>query len=59
MDRVHSADTHNPTVADLRGSKHMVIRDGGPRNSASYSVIDDEWPEVKALLERRRRAHRA
>jgi RimJ/RimL family protein N-acetyltransferase len=39
--------------------KHMVIRDGTPRDSAYYSVIDDEWPEVKVLLERRRRAHRA
>jgi RimJ/RimL family protein N-acetyltransferase len=36
--------------------KHMVVRDGAPRDSAYYSVIDDEWPEVKALLERRRRA---
>lgn len=33
--------------------KHMVVRDGGPRDSAYYSVIDDEWPAVKAhLLER-------
>jgi N-acetyltransferase len=39
--------------------KHMVIRDRAPRDSAYYSVIDDEWPEVKALLERRLRAHRA
>jgi N-acetyltransferase len=28
--------------------KHMVVRDGGPRDSAYYSVIDDEWPAVKA-----------
>ena len=33
--------------------KHMVVRDGGARDSAYYSVIDDEWPAVKAhLLER-------
>jgi N-acetyltransferase len=33
--------------------KHMVVRDGGARDSAYYSVIDDEWPSVKAhLLER-------
>jgi RimJ/RimL family protein N-acetyltransferase len=33
--------------------KHMVVRDGGARDSAYYSVIDDEWPTVKAhLLER-------
>ena len=33
--------------------KHMVVRGGQRRDSAWYSVIDDEWPEVKArLLER-------
>ena len=30
--------------------KHMVVREGGPRDSAYYSVIDDEWPAVKAHL---------
>jgi RimJ/RimL family protein N-acetyltransferase len=30
--------------------KHMVVRDGLPRDSAYYSVIDDEWPAVKAGL---------
>jgi RimJ/RimL family protein N-acetyltransferase len=40
--------------------KHMVVRGGQPRDSAYYSVIDDEWPAVKAhlqqrLAERRRR----
>jgi RimJ/RimL family protein N-acetyltransferase len=33
--------------------KHMVVRDGERRDSAWYSVIDDDWPEVKAALERR------
>ena len=33
--------------------KHMVVRGGERRDSAWYSVIDDEWPEVKAALERR------
>jgi RimJ/RimL family protein N-acetyltransferase len=33
--------------------KHMVVRDGGPRDSAYYSVIDDEWPVVKAHLLKR------
>jgi RimJ/RimL family protein N-acetyltransferase len=33
--------------------KHMVVQHGAPRDSAYYSVIDDEWPEVKALLEHR------
>jgi RimJ/RimL family protein N-acetyltransferase len=30
--------------------KHMVVRGGARRDSAWYSVIDDEWPEVKAAL---------
>lgn len=30
--------------------KHMVTRDGAVRDSAYYSVIDDDWPEVKAKL---------
>jgi N-acetyltransferase len=33
--------------------KHMVIRDGGERDSAYYSVIDDEWPAVKRHLAER------
>ena len=33
--------------------KHMLVRGGERRDSAWYSVIDDDWPEVKAELERR------
>jgi N-acetyltransferase len=33
--------------------KHMIVRDGERRDSAWYSVIDDEWPDVKAGLEAR------
>jgi RimJ/RimL family protein N-acetyltransferase len=33
--------------------KHMVVRDGERRDSAWYSVIDDEWPTVRAALEAR------
>ena len=33
--------------------KHMVVRDGGERDSAYYSVIDDEWPQVRAHLQGR------
>jgi RimJ/RimL family protein N-acetyltransferase len=40
--------------------KHMVVRGGQPRDSAYYSVIDEEWPAVKAhpqqrLADRRQR----
>jgi len=30
--------------------KHMVVRDGGERDSAYYSVIDDDWPAVRRHL---------
>ena len=33
--------------------KHMVVRDDGARDSAYFSVIDDEWPAVKAALQDR------
>jgi RimJ/RimL family protein N-acetyltransferase len=39
--------------------KHMIVRDGELRDSAWYSVLDDEWPAVKANLERRLRFHLA
>jgi N-acetyltransferase len=32
---------------------HMIVPDVGLRDSAYFSVIDGEWPEVKANLERR------
>jgi N-acetyltransferase len=33
--------------------KHMTVPDVGVRDSAYFSVIDDEWPQVRANLERR------
>ena len=33
--------------------KHMLVRGGRRRDSAWYSVIDDDWPAVKAALEAR------
>jgi N-acetyltransferase len=33
--------------------KHMLVRGGQRRDSAYYSVIDDEWPEVMENLEQR------
>lgn len=32
---------------------HMIVPDVGQRDSAYYSVIDSEWPQVKANLESR------
>ena len=33
--------------------KHMLVRDGENRDSAWYSVTDDEWPPVQAHLGQR------
>ena len=33
--------------------KHMIMADGHVRDSVYFSVIDEEWPAVKASLERR------
>lgn len=33
--------------------KHMLVRDGESRDSAWYSVVEDEWPAVRAHLETR------
>jgi N-acetyltransferase len=35
--------------------KHMLVRSGENRDSAWYSVVDDEWPAVRANLLRRLR----
>src|ERR1700757_1988534 len=42
-------------LAELGGvfRKHMLVRGGELRDSAWYSVIDDDWPTVKAALEAR------
>jgi RimJ/RimL family protein N-acetyltransferase len=33
--------------------RHMIMPGIGKRDSAYYSVIDDDWPQVRANLERR------
>jgi RimJ/RimL family protein N-acetyltransferase len=33
--------------------KHMLVREGESRDSAWYSVVDEEWPAVRAHLEAR------
>ena len=38
--------------------KHMLVRGGERRDSAYYSIIDDEWPEIKSNLRRRLDAFR-
>ena len=33
--------------------KHMILPNADIRDSAYYSIVDDEWPAVRANLERR------
>lgn len=33
--------------------RHMLVRGGENRDSAWYSVVEDEWPDVRAALRRR------
>jgi RimJ/RimL family protein N-acetyltransferase len=33
--------------------KHMLVRGGENRDSAWYSVVDDDWPSVRTSIERR------
>ena len=38
--------------------KHMLHHDGSPRDTAWYSIVDDEWAEVKRRLEGMVSGHR-
>lgn len=33
--------------------KHMILPDGAVRDSVFYSILDEEWPQIKANLEAR------
>lgn len=37
--------------------KHMINHDASTRHSAWYSIIDDEWPQVRAHLQERLARH--
>lgn len=37
--------------------KHMLVQGVGLRDSAYCSVVDEEWPTVRASLERRVQNH--
>ena len=32
---------------------HIILHDGTPRSSAMFSILDNEWPAVKARLQAR------
>jgi N-acetyltransferase len=48
-----------PTSFEGIHRKHMVVPGIGIRDSAYYSIVDDEWPAVRANLEQRLEAVRA
>jgi N-acetyltransferase len=52
-DRARAALAALPAAFEGIHRKHMIVRGGERRDSAWYAVIDDDWPEVKAALERR------
>jgi hypothetical protein len=31
--------------------KHMIYADGRNRDNVYFSIVDDEWPQVRARLE--------
>jgi N-acetyltransferase len=57
-DRARGALAALPAEFEGVHRKHMLVRNGERRDSAWYSVIDDEWPAVKAALEERLRRAR-
>ena len=54
-DNVRSRRALEALPAQFEGilRKHLILGGGRPRDSAYYSVVDDEWPAVKANLKRR------
>ncbi len=52
-DRSRGAMAALPAQFEGVHRKHMLVRGGERRDSAWYSVVDDEWPAVRANLLRR------
>jgi RimJ/RimL family protein N-acetyltransferase len=52
-DRSRAALAALPSELEGVFRKHMLVRGGERRDSAWYAVIDDDWPAVKANLQRR------
>ncbi|PVE23823.1 GNAT family N-acetyltransferase [Microvirga sp. KLBC 81] len=58
--RTHSQNDQSRAAIERLGAKldgilrrHMIMPDGHIRDTAVYSIIQEEWPEVKACLEQR------
>jgi N-acetyltransferase len=52
-ERSRHAMTRLPARFEGIMRKHMIVPDVGQRDSAYFSVIDDEWPAVRAALQAR------
>lgn len=52
-ERSRGAMTRLPAKFEGIMRKHMIVPDVGQRDSAYFSVIDDEWPDVRAALRER------
>lgn len=58
--RTHRLNDQSRAAIERLGAKldgilrqHMIMPDGHIRDTAVYSILRDEWPEVKAKLEQR------
>lgn len=52
-ERSRGAMTRLPARFEGILRKHMIVPDIGQRDSAYFSVIDEEWPDVRASLQSR------
>ena len=52
-DRARAALAALPAEFEGIHRKHMLVRGTERRDSAWYAVIEDDWPGVKAALERK------
>lgn len=58
--KIHHANARSRAAVEKLGAvlegvlrKHMIQPDGSRRDSAVYSILDEEWPAVKAKLRAR------
>jgi len=58
--RTHRLNDQSRAAIERLGAKldgilrqHMIMPDGHIRDTAVYSIVRDEWPEVKDRLERK------
>jgi RimJ/RimL family protein N-acetyltransferase len=52
-ERSRGAMTRLPAKFEGIMRKHMIVPDVGQRDSAYFSVVDEEWPDVRAALRAR------